>query len=235
MSVRDKSPSMLILGLLVIITSMVTFGLVNIKVLSEAIEPIAAWVFVVGFVGVYLLSDRQLGQLKDYEGVSFIVPIVLAMSIQLVPQVKTLLTDYNPYSGITLLAITMIGFYALGTNMDLQAVTIEVILGLVLAVTASVQFGLLSIEVLNNDIAHISVWVFVIALSGAYLVSEHSIGRMKTYEIMALLIGIGGYLGYEFVPTVSQFINENNPEAGTVLVLVTIMAYYFIMNNGEIR
>lgn len=231
---KTKSPVMLTLGLIVAITATVTFGLVNIEVLNNTIKPLANWIFVGGFVAVYLLSDREIGKLDDHEAVALILPLLLAIGSEQMSQVSDFINEYNPIAGFVLVGITLIGFYALSTDMDIRYMSLEMVLGAILAVTASVQFDVLSIEVLNNHITQISVWVFVIALTLAYLVSERELGRMSQIELGALAIGIGGYVGYEYIPEVQSAVDANNPVAGVILVAVTILAYYFIMNNGSL-
>ena len=108
-------------------------------------------------------------------------------------------------------------------------------LGVILAVTASVQFGVVEIDILNNHINQISVWVYLLTLVGAYMVSEHSIGRMEKIELGAIGLGVGAYVGYEYVDAISTFITQNNPASGVVLVAVTVVAYYFLMNGGSFR
>lgn len=226
---------MLLLGLLVVATAFVTFRVASIEVLNETIDPFAGWVFAIGFIGIYLLSDREIGNLENHEGVALLVPIVAAIGMNFVPELQSLLNDYNPALGIALVAITLVGFYVLATNMELSYVALEVLLGLILAVTAGIQYGVLSIEVLNAHIAEISIWVFVLTLAGAYMVSERSMGTFTRMEIGAMVIGIGTYAAYVYVPEVSSIVQANNPYAGVGLTLILAFAYYVLMNNGAIR
>lgn len=235
MAIRDKSPVMLLLGLIVLATATVTFRIADIQFLNEAISPIAGWVFVVGFVGIYLLSDREIGNLENYEGVSLLVPIVTAIGVSAIPQFNGFLADYNPMAGIVLTAVTLIGFYVLATNMNLTYVALELILGIILAATAAMHYGILSVAILETHISSISVWVFVFTLAGAYMVSERSYGTFTRNEIGAIVFGIGTYFAYEYVPQVQSIVVENNPVSGVVLTLMLGIAYYILMNNGSIR
>ncbi|AAQ13796.1 hypothetical protein [His2 virus] len=235
MAIRDKSPVMLLMGLMVLVTSLVTFRIADIEVLNNAINPISGWIFVVGFVGIYLISDREVGQLKNYEGAALLVPVLVAIAVQSVPEFESTLTQYNPALGIMLFAVTMVGFYALATNMNLTYVVLELLLGVVLGVTAAVQYNILEIQVLSANITQISIWVFVLTLASAYLVSERSLGTFTRTEIGSMAFGIGTYVAYTFIPEVEQFVVNNNPATGIVLTLGMAFAFYVIMNNGQIR
>ena len=109
MAKDTNSILMMVLGLIVSVTATVTFGLVDIEILNKAIKPIAAWVYVGGFAGVYLLSDRQVNQLKDFEAVALIVPIITAIAIQEVSEVSNLLTEFKPIAGFVFVGVTLIG------------------------------------------------------------------------------------------------------------------------------
>lgn len=233
MARNAKSPLMLALGLLVAVTAMVTFSVLNITVLDNTIKPFAGWVFVGGFVGVYLLSDRQLNGLEDYEAVAFVVPLLAAVAIQQIPAMNDALTEYEPYAGLALLMLTVGAFYALGTNMSLEYVSLELLFGGVILVTASVQYDLVQIDVLSSHITDVAPWFYFFALAGAYLVSQRNVGSFTNMELSALLIGIGGYAGYEYLPKVQDMVMNNSPHAGIVLVGITVVAYYFLMNDGS--
>ena len=233
MAINNDNPLMLMLGLVVAITASVTFGIVDVEVLNNTINPYAGWVFIGGLAGIYVLTDRQVGEMSDYEAVSFLIPILAALLIQFLPQAESFLTDYEPYAGIVLTALVLGSFYALGTNISFNALALEIGLAMVLGVTAAVQFDVITLEVLNNNIQHVTIWVFVLALAGAYLISERDINRMQEIELAALGIGIGAYTFYEYVPQFENFVANNNPISGVVLTIVVIFAYYVLMNNGD--
>lgn len=234
MVLDDRNPLTLILGLVVVVTSAITFGLFDIEILNNTLKPIAAWVFVGGFIMVYLISDRQLGKLKDYEGVALAIPIAIAILTQQVPEVEQWLTDYNPIAGFALLAITLASFYILGTNMELNAVAIELVLGATLLVTAGMQFGLVEIDLLNNHIADVTVWVFVITLAVSYFVSERSIGTMNNFEVGALALGIGSYLAYEYIPAFTSYVNSSEWQVAVGLTAIVGISFAILANHGEV-
>lgn len=229
----SKSPLMVALGVIVAVTSAVTFGLINMEVLDNAIQPIAAWIFVGGFAIVYLLSDREINQFTDVEAIGFVIPLLGAIGAQHITEVQNLLTEYSPYAGIALTGLTFAGFYALSTDMSLEYVSLELVIGSVLLTTAAVQFDLIELDIVGNQINEISVWVFLTALLAAYLVSERSVGSLNNIELTGLIVGIGAFVGFEYVPEVQSWIMSNNPHAGIGLTAIVLFGYYTVMNNGN--
>lgn len=234
MALRDKSPIMILLGLVVLATATVTFRIADIQILNETIDPIANWVFAGGFVGIYLLSDREVGNLENYEGVSLLIPIIVAIGMGSIPAVSGFVETYNPLMGFALTAITLVSFYVLATNMNLTYVALELVLGTILGVTAALHYGIMNIQFLNTGIAQISVWVFTFTLAGAYLISERSYGTFSRNEIASIAFGIGTYYAYTYIPQVETLILEYNPISGALLTLALGIAYYVVMNNGEV-
>lgn len=230
---NTRSPLMVTLGLVVALTASVTFGVLDIEVLDNALSPIAAWVFIGGFTAVYLMSDRQINQLTDLEAVGFVIPIIAAIGMEHVTPVQNFVTDYSPWGGLALTALTFAGFYALSTDMSLQYISLELVIGSILITTAAVQFDVLEIQVLENHITDVSVWVFFVALTAAYLVSERSIGSLNNVELTGLLVGIGAFAGYDFVPEIQNWITTNNPHAGIGLTVIVLIGYFIVMNNGK--
>lgn len=231
---RD-SPVNVIIGIFVLVASIVTFGLVNIQVLNSTISPYAGWIFVGGFVMVYFISDREIGDLQDYELGALLIPVLSVITMKVIPEFESLVNEFHPYSGIVLFALTLISYYTLSTNMRLGVLAFQLIVGGILALTAALQFGLVSIDVLGTQIESVSVWIFLLALASAYFLSEHTIGKMDTMEVGALVIGAGSYIMYTYAPPFRNFVMNNNPITGIVLTLVVVIAYVFIMRNGELR
>lgn len=233
MTVRDN-PLQLVLGLIVLATATVTFGLSDVTVLNNAIKPYAIWVFIVGMVGIYLWSDVNMGEMSQYEAVSVLLPLLSAGALQVIPEASNFLSDYSPYAGIFLMFVTLGSFYALATNVSFNILAAELVLGGTLFIVAAVQYSVISIEVLNSNIQSVTIWVFIATLVGAYVLSEREIGRFESTELVALSVGIGGYLAFEFIPEVETFVMENNPIAGVALTGFVVISYYVLMNNGRI-
>lgn len=222
------------LGLLLIVTAGVTFGLSNIEVLNNSIAPIASWLFIGGFVAAFLYSEKEARYMDNYELGAIAIPILLVLGKMYVPRIADVFNEYQPAAGVLLLAITLFAFYALGTNLTLEYLTAELGLGTVLFFAASVDYGLLNVSILQNQIGHINVWVTIFALIGAYIISDHSIGRMTTFEIGALGVGIGSFLAYSFVPKVQNWVSSHNPQSGVALLALITLSYWVIMNDGNI-
>jgi hypothetical protein len=233
MAVRDN-PLQLVLGLVVLATATVTFGISDVEFLNNTIEPYAIWVFILGMVGIYLWSDVNMGEMSQYEAVSVILPLVAAGAIQVIPEASNFLSEYSPFAGIFLVMVTLGSFYALGTNVSFNILAAELVLGGTLFIVAAVQYSIVNIEVLNNNIESVTIWVFIATLVGAYLLSERDIGMLETTELTALAVGVGGYLAFEFIPEVNDFVINNNPAAGIVLTIAVVVSYFVLMQNGNI-
>lgn len=234
MAFKDTSPVMLTLGIIVIVTALVTFGIGDIEFLQTTIDPIANWVFVGGFVGIYLISDREIGELEDYEAIALIVPIVASIGVMAIPQVNTFVQNNNPLIGIILVTVAMTGFYILSTDMKITYAMVQIILGIALAISAAVQYNVITLEILDSAFNGLTTWIFLIALFLAYMVSEREIGTFTNTEIGALGIGIGAYIAYRHVPAVETFITNSNPLAGILLTAMMAVAFYLLSNNGEV-
>lgn len=230
----NKSPLMVALGVILAIASVVTFGLINIEVLDNAISPIAGWVFVGSFVGVYLMSDRRINDLSDTEAVGFAIPLLAAIGVQHITAIQDFLTRNDPYAGLLLVALTFGGFYALSTDMNLEYVSLELIIGSVLLTTAAIQFQLIELDIVGKHIDEVSVWIFLFTLMAAYLVSKRSIGNLNNIELTGLIVGVGAFAAYDYVPEVQTWIMSNNPQAGIGLTALILFGYYTVMNNGDI-
>lgn len=231
----EESPLHIGLGLVVFITSLVAFGLVEMQVLNDTIAPYAGTVFVGGFFAIYFLSDREIGQLTDAELAALLIPIASVVLIEFVPQFADLVSEFDPYASVALFGLTLGGYYVLSTNLRIGTVALQLILGSILGLTAMLQFDIVTMSAFGTEITDLSVWVFVGTLSIAYFVSEHEIGQMNIYEVGALVVGAGSYLAYNYIPEFATFVDSNNPQAGIVLSLIVIVAYYFIMRNGKLR
>lgn len=230
----DENIVMLALGLLIAITASATFGVTNLEVLDSTIQ-YANWVFIGGFIAVYLISDRQINALSDFEAVGFVIPIVAALAYEFVPQVTSFVDNNSPYAGIVLFLLTFAGFYALSSNLSLQAVVSELSLGSILLLSALTQFNIISIELFNGfALQDFSTFIFVIGLGLAYFISQRDIRDMKETELIAIAIGVGTYLGYEYIPQVETFITANNPLSGIVAVAFVLIAYFYISQNGDV-
>lgn len=230
----EENPLFIALGLIVLVTSLVSFGLVDMQVLNDHVAPYAGTIFVVSFVGIYFLSDREIGQLTDAETTALLVPVLAVIGLKFIPQFESIITDFDPYASLALFGLTLGGYYVLSTNMRLGTVALQLVLGSVIGLTALLQFGIVELDVMGETITELSIWVFVGALSISYFISEHEIGEMNQTEIGALIVGVGGYLAYNFIPEFQDFVNANNPASGIVITGVVIFAYYFIMRNGKL-
>lgn len=231
---RD-SPINVMIGIVVLIASVVTFGLVNIQVLNETITPYAGWMFLGGFILVYFISDREIGDLQDYELLALLIPVGSVVTMKVMPEFESLINSFHPYSSIALFALTVISYYTLSTNMRLGVLAFQLIVGGILTLTAALQFGLLEIDVLGTQLRSVSVWVFLLALAAAYLLSSHTIGKMDTKEVVAIVFGAGSYIAYTYAPPFRTFVMENNPFTGIFLTFIVMLAYVFIMRNGKLR
>lgn len=222
------------MGLLVLVTSALTFGVIDYQILNNTLAPIANWVFIGGFIGIYLLSDREIGNLESHEAIALLIPLVAAISIKMFENLDALLQDYNPAGGFVLLGATIAGFYVLATNMELKYVIVEIGLGSILAVFASVHYGIANFSVLDYSVSNLNVGVFIVTLVGAYMISKRSLGTFSENEVIALFVGIGSYFAYTYVGEISNLIGTYQPVSGIALTALVGVAYYVLMRNGNI-
>jgi hypothetical protein len=106
------------------------------------------------------------------------------------------------------------------------------VLGIALAVTAGVEFGIVEMTVLETNVSPLATWIFVGSLFGAYLLSQRNIGDLSDWEIGAFIVGLGGYAGMVFVPAVNEFVTTNQPYTGAGLTIVTMVAFYVLTNEN---
>lgn len=112
--------------------------------------------------------------------------------------------------------------------MALTENPLTIVLAVILGVTASVVFGIVNVEVLSTNLKPFAPWIFVLTLVGAYMISERQMGDLDNIEVLAFVVGIGGFGLIEFVPKVATFISENQPISGIALTLVTLGAFYVL-------
>jgi len=112
--------------------------------------------------------------------------------------------------------------------MALRDNPMTIVLAAVLALTATVVFDVFTTETLTNLVVPYAPYVFMIALGGAYMISERAVGDLDNMELGAFVIGLGAFLGIEFVPAVADFVASYQPYSGIVLTIVVMGAFYIL-------
>lgn len=114
----SESPLQWVLGIGLFIASMVEFNVASIAILENNITPFATWIFVGAIFGAYLLSQRSIGELSDWEMGAFVVGLGGYAMFTFVDEVATLISEYQPHSGIVMVVAIMAAFYVL-TNENI--------------------------------------------------------------------------------------------------------------------
>lgn len=117
MSLSDSQFSW-VLGALLAAAALTEYGVMSITLLENNISPFATWVFMGTLTGAYLVSQRELGALSDWELLAFGTGVGGFALYKLLPEFQQVFTDYQPESGIVMFVLTMIAFYIL-TNEDI--------------------------------------------------------------------------------------------------------------------
>jgi hypothetical protein len=117
MSLKDSQLSWVLAALLAA-AALVEYNVMSITFLETNITPFATWIFLGTITGAYILSQRELNQLTDWEMGAFIVAIGGFAAYQFLPQVQSIIADYQPHSGVLMFGATMVAFYIL-TNEDI--------------------------------------------------------------------------------------------------------------------
>jgi len=112
--------------------------------------------------------------------------------------------------------------------MALRDNPVTIVLALALGLTAMVVFDVFTTETLTNLVVPYAPYVFMVTLFGAYMISERAVGDLENMEIGAFVIGIGAFLGIEFVPAVANFVASYQPYSGIILVIVVMAAFYVL-------
>jgi hypothetical protein len=112
--------------------------------------------------------------------------------------------------------------------MTLRDNPAAIVLALALGLTSMVVFDVFTTDTLTNLVIPYAPYVFMGALGGAYMISERAMGDLDNMELGAFVIGLGAFLGIEFVPAVSDFVASYQPYSGIILTIVVMGAFYVL-------
>lgn len=114
----SDNPLMWVLGIGLFIGSSVQYKVVELSVLDTNITPFTTWIFTIGLGGAYILSQRNVGDLSDWETGAFVVGLGAFAAYTFIPEFAKLVNNHQPFTGIILVLVTMVAFYIL-TNENI--------------------------------------------------------------------------------------------------------------------
>jgi hypothetical protein len=107
---------------------------------------------------------------------------------------------------------------------------LNLIFGLMVAVAASVVFGLADFQILTENVEPYADWMFVGGLLSAYILSDRDFGKLQNYEGFAFILPIAVLAGITFVPSIENFVMGNRT-IQLVLLAVTMGGFYVLATN----
>jgi len=117
MSLSD-SPLSWVLGGLLAIAALGQYNVISATWIENNVLAFSTWIFIGTLAGAYLLSQREIGELSDWETMAFGVGAGGFALYQFLPQFRSVIADYDPYGGYVMVAFTMLAFYIL-TNEEI--------------------------------------------------------------------------------------------------------------------
>lgn len=95
--------------------------------------------------------------------------------------------------------------------------------------SSAVAFGIAEVTVLDSSVSEFVMFLLPLSMVLGYALSDVQSGMMENWEMGALVLPTGLFLASKYVPSVNDVITQYQPTSGVILVGVSILGFYVIV------